>query len=84
MGFNSGFKGLTPSLCLLSVVLKAQGQLCFYFDRNCKCLVNSFLMKMFRSNEDAVQSALLLVIIYLLTAVGLSPGGSTHLHTNST
>ena len=23
-------------------------------------------------------------MIYLLTAVGLSPGGSTHLHTNST
>jgi hypothetical protein len=24
------------------------------------------------------------VFIYLLTAVGLSPGGSTHLHTNNT
>jgi len=23
-------------------------------------------------------------LIYLLTAVGLSPGGSTHLHTNNT
>jgi len=23
-------------------------------------------------------------MIYLLTAVGLSPGGSTHLHTNNT
>jgi hypothetical protein len=23
-------------------------------------------------------------VIYLLTAIGLSPGGSTHLHTNST
>jgi len=23
-------------------------------------------------------------IIYLLTAIGLSPGGSTHLHTNNT
>ena len=23
-------------------------------------------------------------MIYLLTAIGLSPGGSTHLHTNST
>jgi len=23
-------------------------------------------------------------VIYLLTAVGLSPGGSTHLHTNNT
>jgi hypothetical protein len=23
-------------------------------------------------------------LIYLLTAIGLSPGGSTHLHTNST
>jgi len=27
---------------------------------------------------------LILVLIYLLTATGLSPGGSTHLHTNST
>jgi hypothetical protein len=25
-----------------------------------------------------------LILIYLLTAVGLSPGGSTHLHTNNT
>jgi hypothetical protein len=24
------------------------------------------------------------IIIYLLTAIGLSPGGSTHLHTNNT
>ena len=24
------------------------------------------------------------ILIYLLTAVGLSPGGSTHLHTNNT
>jgi len=24
-----------------------------------------------------------LILIYLLTAVGLSPGGSTHLHTNN-
>jgi hypothetical protein len=24
------------------------------------------------------------LLIYLLTAVGLSPGGSTHLHTNTT
>jgi len=23
-------------------------------------------------------------MIYLLTAIGLSPGGSTHLHTNNT
>ena len=26
----------------------------------------------------------ILVLIYLLTAIGLSPGGSTHLHTNNT
>jgi hypothetical protein len=26
----------------------------------------------------------ILILIYLLTAVGLSPGGSTHLHTNNT
>ena len=26
----------------------------------------------------------LLYYIYLLTAIGLSPGGSTHLHTNNT
>jgi hypothetical protein len=25
-----------------------------------------------------------LILIYLLTAIGLSPGGSTHLHTNNT
>jgi len=25
----------------------------------------------------------LIYVIYLLTAIGLSPGGSTHLHTNS-
>jgi len=24
------------------------------------------------------------IMIYLLTAIGLSPGGSTHLHTNNT
>jgi hypothetical protein len=24
------------------------------------------------------------LLIYLLTAIGLSPGGSTHLHTNNT
>jgi hypothetical protein len=24
------------------------------------------------------------ILIYLLTAIGLSPGGSTHLHTNNT
>jgi len=24
------------------------------------------------------------MMIYLLTAIGLSPGGSTHLHTNNT
>jgi hypothetical protein len=24
------------------------------------------------------------ILMYLLTAVGLSPGGSTHLHTNNT
>jgi hypothetical protein len=24
------------------------------------------------------------ILIYLLTAIGLSPGGSTHLHTNTT
>jgi hypothetical protein len=29
-------------------------------------------------------SFLLLLLIYLLTAIGLSPGGSTHLHTNNT
>jgi len=28
-------------------------------------------------------SAQLLTLIYLLTAIGLSPGGSTHLHTNN-
>jgi hypothetical protein len=27
---------------------------------------------------------MLLILIYLLTAIELSPGGSTHLHTNST
>jgi hypothetical protein len=27
---------------------------------------------------------IIIIIIYLLTAVGLSPGGSTHLHTNNT
>jgi hypothetical protein len=26
----------------------------------------------------------ILIMIYLLTAIGLSPGGSTHLHTNNT
>jgi len=26
----------------------------------------------------------IMIIIYLLTAIGLSPGGSTHLHTNNT
>jgi len=26
----------------------------------------------------------ILILIYLLTAIGLSSGGSTHLHTNST
>jgi hypothetical protein len=52
---------LTAPIYILSVVLKAQGQLCLYFDRNCKCLVNSFLTKMFRSNKDAVQRVLLLV-----------------------
>ena len=25
-----------------------------------------------------------LILIYLLTAIGLSPGSSTHLHTNNT
>jgi len=25
-----------------------------------------------------------MIMIYLLTAIGLSPGGSTHLHTNNT
>jgi len=24
------------------------------------------------------------ILLYLLTAIGLSPGGSTHLHTNNT
>jgi hypothetical protein len=27
---------------------------------------------------------IIIIIIYLLTAIGLSPGGSTHLHTNNT
>ena len=27
---------------------------------------------------------LILILIYLLTAIGLSPGGSTHLHTKNT
>jgi len=27
---------------------------------------------------------LTLILIYLLTAIGLLPGGSTHLHTNNT
>ena len=31
-----------------------------------------------------VSSSLILILIYLLTAIGLSPGGSTHLHTNNT
>ena len=52
---------LTPPVYLPSVVLKARGQLCLYFDRNCECLVNNFLVKMFRSNKDAVQRVLLLV-----------------------
>jgi len=26
----------------------------------------------------------IMILIYLLTVVGLSPGGSTHLHTNNT
>jgi hypothetical protein len=29
-------------------------------------------------------SGLLLILIYLSTAIGLTPGGSTHLHTNNT
>jgi hypothetical protein len=27
---------------------------------------------------------IIIIIIYLLTAIGLSPGGITHLHTNNT
>jgi len=36
--------------------------------------------------EGFVQACneLALILIYLLTAIGLSPGGSTHLHTNNT
>ena len=36
-------------------------------------------------NDVSLDNAgLLSDMIYLLTAIGLSPGGSTHLHTNNT
>ena len=31
-----------------------------------------------------VRNDMIYFMIYLLTAIGLSPGGSTHLHTNNT
>jgi len=31
-----------------------------------------------------IQELFFKLMIYLLTAIGLSPGGSTHLHTNNT
>jgi hypothetical protein len=37
----------------------------------------------FRIPVNVVQ-LLILILIYLSTAVGLTPGGSTHLHTNNT
>jgi hypothetical protein len=37
-----------------------------------------------RFHHRAILSALMIDIICLSTAVGLTPGGSTHLHTNNT
>ena len=36
------------------------------------------------SSVSTYEGMLLNDMIYLLTAIGLSPGGSTHLHTNNT
>jgi len=36
------------------------------------------------NNINYLEISILLILIYLLTAIGLSPGGSTHLQTNNT
>jgi ribosomal protein S11 len=33
---------------------------------------------------DLINLVLILILIYLSTAIGWTPGGSTHLHTNNT
>jgi hypothetical protein len=37
-----------------------------------------------RCTVEKTLKCTLVLYIYLLTAIGLSPGGSTHLHTNNT
>ena len=48
--------------------------------------INTVKSKAISFTRDRVKNSLgyCLDVIYLLTAIGLSPGGSTHLHTNNT
>ena len=77
MGFNSGFKGLI-SLCMLCLVF------CVYRTTQCPSENNNSskhvpsLVRTYNSKRNEI------FVIYLLTAVVLSPGGSAHLHTNNT
>ena len=69
MGFNSGFKGLKYMF--------------MYFD----CAVRRHVSAKsdVPTYPPTCQSACpSMMLIYLLTAIGLSPGASTHLHTNNT
>jgi hypothetical protein len=61
-----------------------------------KRLIQSVRLKKKKKSDVTIKSILdfnyyysrtledIIIIIYLLTAIGLSPGGSTHLHTNNT
>jgi flagellar basal body-associated protein FliL len=48
--------------------------------------VSSGIPLIIRSSKLYLQPLvyIIIIIIYVLTAIGLSPGGSTHLHTNNT
>ena len=46
--------------------------------------IHEKVQKILGSPQHFTSCRFLYIFIYLLTAIGLSPGGSTHLHTNNT
>jgi hypothetical protein len=84
--FRNSSQGNTQNFLLILTTMSTYSQAGSFIFQNSNVLVVSRFLWLIGLKGKAHKTLLLLLLLllYLLTEIGLSPGGSTQLHTNNT